>query len=192
MYGAPAPPARRPVGGNSVILLLLSKSDPLRWAPVWFAALWAALLFRATSFSSTHDKKKDTTHVVSFFLGSGRRRRPPPFGIEMLRAAKPFLHKVFSLAKTLYGAHAPPALQAGLEILSLRVYFMAHATSNWLRPFLPCCASPTATSSICAAAQTKWSCLICSIRWMTGTPKGHLFSQLPQAMQSSAFAGSAW
>ena len=136
-------------------------------------------------------KKKDTTHVVSFFLGSGRRRRPPPFGIEMLRAAKPFLRKVFSLAKTLYGAHAPPALQAGLEILSLRVYFMAHAPSDWLGPFLPCCASPPAASSIRAAAQTKWSCLICSIRWMTGTPKGHLFSQLPQAMQSSAFAGSA-
>ena len=136
--------------------------------------------------------KRQLLSQLPFILGSGRRRRPPPFGIEMLRAAKPFLRKVFSLAKTLYGAHALPALQAGLEILSLRVYFMAHAPSDWLGPFLPCCASPTAASSICAAAQTKWSCLICSIRWMTGTPKGHLFSQLPQAMQSSAFAWSAW
>ena len=137
-------------------------------------------------------KKKDTTHVVSFFLGSGRRRRPPPFGIEMLRAAKPPFRRGFACGKTSYAAPAPPVLQAGLEILSLRVYFMAHATSNWLGPFLPCCASPPSASSIRAAAQTKRSCLICSIRWMTGTPKGHLFSQLPQAMQSSAFAWSAW
>ena len=46
-------------------------------------------------------KKKDTTHVVSFFLGSGRRRRPPPFGIEMLRAAKPPFRRGFACGKTL-------------------------------------------------------------------------------------------
>ena len=31
-----------------------------------------------------------------------------------------------------------------------------------------------------------------SIRWTTGTPKGHRFSQFPQAMQSSARAVRAW
>ena len=46
-------------------------------------------------------KKKDTTHVVSFFWGSGRRRRPPPFGIEMLRAAKPPFRRGFACGKTL-------------------------------------------------------------------------------------------
>jgi len=47
---------------------------------------------------------------------SGRQSRP---SAEVLPAAK-----------RSYAAPAPPALQAGLEILSLRVYFMAHATSN--------------------------------------------------------------
>ena len=138
-------------------------------------------------------KQKATAFAVAFCFGF----RPPEGGLHPSalecsgRRSRPSA-EVLPAAKRSYAAPAPPALQAGLEILSLRVYFMAHATSNWLRPFLPCCASPPSASSIWAAAQTKWSCLICSIRWMTGTPKGHLFSQLPQAMQSSAFAWSAW
>ena len=45
---------------------------------------------------------------MSFFLGSGRRRRPPPSGISMLGAAKPPLRQGFLLRrKRLCGALAP-------------------------------------------------------------------------------------
>ena len=43
-----------------------------------------------------------------------------------------------------------------------------------------------------STAQSSWSPLTFSIRAITGTPKGHRFSQLPQAMQSSAPALRAW
>ena len=56
--------------------------------------------------ASGHQKERHA-FGVSFFLGSGRQRRPPPFGIEMLRAPR-----------------------AGLEALSLRVHFMTHASSD--------------------------------------------------------------
>ena len=65
----------------------------------------AAERVRAPS-ASGHQKERHA-FCVSFFLGSGRQRRPPPFGIEMLRAPR-----------------------AGLEALSLRVHFMTHTSSD--------------------------------------------------------------
>ena len=56
--------------------------------------------------ASGHQKERHA-FCVSFFLGSSRQRRPPPFGIEMLRAPR-----------------------AGLEYLSLRVHFMTHTSSD--------------------------------------------------------------
>ena len=151
------------------------------------------LVFYSRHLFRQHMTQKRTRLTSCPFLWTSRPVGPRrPSGLKCSEWQSHSCAEVLPAAKRSYAAPAPPALQAGLEILSLRVYFMAHATSNWLGPFLPRCASPPAASSIRAAAQTKWSCLICSIRWMTGTPKGHLFSQLPQAMQSSAFAWSAW
>ena len=52
---------------------------------------------------------------MSFFLGSGRQRRPPPFGIEMLRAAKPPLRRGFACGKTLVQRKRAAGQMAGLK-----------------------------------------------------------------------------
>ena len=66
---------------------------------------------RAGSSPASCTKKKDICfQQMSFFLGSGRRRRPSPFGIKMLSGSKFRLRQGFRLRrKRLYGAKAPPA-----------------------------------------------------------------------------------
>ena len=59
-------------------------------------------------------QKKDSTQVVSFFVDSAGQRPASPFGIKMLRAAKPPFRQGFRFQRTrLYGAPAPPARRPG-------------------------------------------------------------------------------
>ena len=69
--------------------LLLSKPDPLRWAPVWFAALRAALFWISASFSSTHAKTKGHPFGCPFVLGSAAQRAASPLGFQCSGSAKP-------------------------------------------------------------------------------------------------------
>ena len=82
-------------------LLLLSKPDPLGWAPVWYAALQTAFIclhlfeFRRLKVAFTHQRLKC----------SGEVNLP--------------CAKIFALQKCLYGANAPPrraVTQLGLHL----------------------------------------------------------------------------
>ena len=65
-------------------------------------------------------QKERHAFSVSFFLGSGRqRRRPPPFGIEMLRATKPPLRRGFACGKTLVQRKRAAGQMAGLKAAAL-------------------------------------------------------------------------
>lgn len=75
---------------------------------------------------------------------------------------------------------AQPVLIDRLSLFSLREYGVE------------VCPRGNAPSPLASAAQSRWSSLTFSIRAITGTPKGHRFSQFPQAMQFSARALSAW
>ena len=50
---------------------------------------------------------------LPFVLGSGRQRRPPPFGIKMLRAAKPPFRGDFAWGKTLVQRKSAAGQKAG-------------------------------------------------------------------------------
>ena len=74
IYGALAPPARRPVLNKTLtLLLLLSKPNPLRWASVWDET-------DAFLYCQPITKKGDTIFIVSlfFWLRPGGRRRSIP------------------------------------------------------------------------------------------------------------------
>ena len=108
-----------------------------RWASVWGRPPGGCFSF-LTEISILIDlcKKKDTTKIVSFFLGSGRRRRPSPFGISTARGKPPQRvaasvrrqgrqrlrselppRQSFRLWRTpLYGANAPPVSVAALFV----------------------------------------------------------------------------
>ena len=62
-------------------------------------------------------KKKDTTYVVSFFLGSAGRRPAPPVGISILRAAEPPPRRGFACGKTLV-RHKSAAAQKADKVVS--------------------------------------------------------------------------
>ena len=64
-------------------------------------------------------QKERHAFSVSFFLGSGRQRRPLPFGIEMLRAAKPPLRRGFACGKTLVQRKRAAGQMAGLKAAAL-------------------------------------------------------------------------
>ena len=88
MYGARAPPARRPVG--------------------WFS--YTFLKFQDIDFNRPLPKKRQLLLQLPFLWGPAARRAATPFGILMLRAAKPPLRQDFRLwRKCLYGAKTPPA-----------------------------------------------------------------------------------
>ena len=50
-----------------ILLLLASKPNPLHWAPVWYAALWAALVCEiCISFAYTCQNKRTSAKQMSF------------------------------------------------------------------------------------------------------------------------------
>ena len=65
-------------------------------------------------------KKKDIRKDVLLFFCSGRRKRPPPFGIEMLGIAKPSLRRGFACGKTLVRRTRAAGQKAGWVILLQR------------------------------------------------------------------------
>ena len=79
LYGAPAPPTRRPVGCSSACLYGILKYPDCTLPP----------------------KRKDIRKDVLSFWVPAARGRPTPFGIRMLRAAKPPFRRGFACGKTL-------------------------------------------------------------------------------------------
>ena len=68
--------------------LLLSKPDPLRWAPVWFAALRAALFLDLCVFFVNTCQNKRTSLRMSFCFGFRRPESGFTLGISMLGVGK--------------------------------------------------------------------------------------------------------
>ena len=64
---------------------------------------------RAGSSPASRTKKKDTTFVVSFFLGFAGQRRLPPFGLKCSEEMNSACAEVLPAAKRSYGAEAPLA-----------------------------------------------------------------------------------
>ena len=67
---------------------------------------------------SGYDTKKDTTYVVSFFVGYAARRAAPPFRISMLGAAEPPLRRGFACGKTLVRRTRAAGQKAGWVVPS--------------------------------------------------------------------------
>jgi hypothetical protein len=142
-----------------------------RWIPIRFHRVAAFLFyFEKISILTVLYKQKDMTSVVSFFLGSGCRRRPPPSGdsnarqkypqkgyaASVRRQSRQRLRSEFRLRqgfrlrrKRLYGASAPSAfrrlrrsLTAILKIQRIGVhrFLQKRRASIWMPSFFGCTA----------------------------------------------------
>ena len=92
----------------------------LRWVAIWIRRCAADLSrFKNIDFNRPFQNKRQLLSQLPFVLGSGRRRRPPPFGISMLRAAKPHLRRGVVLLlinlKRKISILAPPSTEKSLE-----------------------------------------------------------------------------
>ena len=97
IYGALAPPAKRPVG--------------------WFS--YTFLRFQNIDFNHPFQKKKDTTEVVPFFLDFSHQRLPPNFLNNMLGEMNSPCAKIFASQKYLYGANVPSVRRTVIRSMRL-------------------------------------------------------------------------
>ncbi len=96
-----------------ILLLLLSKSNPLGWASVWF---WHNLQ-PLHLFCSYHSKKCDLFRRVAFSFGFRSRWSLHPSVIEMLGRSEFALRQGFACGKTLVRRKGAAGQKAGWMLL---------------------------------------------------------------------------
>ena len=96
-----------------ILLLLLSKSNPLGWASVWF---WHNLQ-PLHLFCSYHSKKCDLFRRVAFSIGFRSRWSLHPSVIEMLGRSEFALRQGFACGKTLVRRKGAAGQKAGWMLL---------------------------------------------------------------------------